>query len=86
MELIKTKSKRMNGRLSECLKDRIACMRSMIRILVDRVKDFGDISYLRRRNDELTAQLRESRREETHLQSFLKEADAKAEKLSAEIF
>jgi len=61
-------------------------MRSMLRILVERVKDSGDISYLRRRNDELTAQLRESRREESRLQGFLKEADAKAEKLSAEIF
>jgi len=60
-------------------------MRSMIRILVDRVKDSGDITYLRK-NDKLSAQLRKSRREETCLQGFLKEADAKAEKLSTEIF
>jgi len=39
MELIRTKSRKLNGRLSGCLKDRIACMQSMIRILVDRVKD-----------------------------------------------
>jgi len=32
------------------------------------------------------AQLRESRKEEIRLQSFLKEADAKAEKLNMEIF
>jgi len=91
MELVRTKFKRMNGRLSGCLKDRIAIMRSMIRILMERIKDSGDISYgdggyLRRRNDELTAQLREARREETRLQGFLKEADIKAEKLSVEIF
>jgi len=47
MKLVRTKSKKMNGRLSGCLKDRIAIMRSMIRILVERVKDSGDISYLR---------------------------------------
>jgi len=86
MELVRTKSKKLNDRLSGCSKNRIACMRSMIRILVKRVKDSGDISYLRRRNDELTAQLRESRREEIRLQGFLKEADAKVEKLSNEIF
>jgi len=86
MELVRTKSKRMNGRLSGCLKDRIAIMRSMIRIMVERIKDSGDVSYLRRRNDELTSQLREARREETRLQEFLKEAEVKAEKLSTEIF
>jgi len=64
MELVRTKSKNLNGRLSGCLKDRIVCMRSMIKILVDRIKDSGDITYLRRRNDELAAQLRESKREE----------------------
>jgi len=85
MELVRTKSKRMNGRLSGCLKDRIAIMRSMIRILVEIIKDSGDVSYLRR-NDELTAQLREARREETRLQGSLREADEKAEKLSSEIF
>jgi len=48
MELVRTKSKNVNGRLSGCLKDRIVCMRSMIKILVDRFKDSGDITYLRR--------------------------------------
>jgi len=52
---------------------------------VERVKDTGDVSYFRRRNDELVSQLRESRKEEPRLQSFLKEADVRAEKLNSEI-
>jgi len=47
MELIRTKSKNLNGKLSGCLRDQIACMRSIIKSLVDRVKDMGDVSYLR---------------------------------------
>jgi len=43
------------------------------------------VIYVRRHNDELAAQLRESRREETRLQDLLKEADVKSNKLSAEI-
>jgi len=86
MELIRFKSKRMNGRLSGCLKERIVWVKSMVKILADRLKDTGDVSYLRRKNDELTSQLRESRREESRLQGFLKETDAKIEKMSAELF
>jgi len=44
-----------------------------------------DVSYLRRRNDELASQFRESKKEESRLQAFLKEADARAEKLNSEI-
>jgi len=76
----------MNGRLSGVLKNRIACLRSVIMALVDRVKHTDDISYLRRRNDELVAQLRESRKEETGLQTCLKEADGKVNKLNLEIY
>jgi len=86
MELIRSKFKNINGRLSGYLKDRIVCIRSIIKILVDRIKDSGDVSYLRRRNDELSAQIRESRKEEARLQSLLKEADIRAEKLSMEVF
>jgi len=86
MELIRTKSKNLNGRLSGYWRDRIVCLRTVIKSLVDRVKDSGDLSYLRRRNDELAAQLRESKKEESRLQSFLKESDAKNEKLNSEIF
>jgi len=86
MELARSKSKNLNGRISGCLKDRISCIRSVIKNLVDRVKDTGDVTYLRRRNDELASQLRESKREEDRLQSFLKEADLKIEKLNGEIY
>jgi len=86
METVRVKSKKLNGRLSGILKDRINCMKTVIKALVDRVKDSGDVTYLRRRNDELSGQLREAKKEEGRLQSFLKEADAKAEKLSSEIF
>jgi len=57
----------------------------MVKILADRLKDTGDVSYLRRKNDDLTSQLRESRREESRVKGFLKEADAKIEKMSAEL-
>jgi len=85
METICSKSRNLNGRLSGCLRDRIACVRTVIKSLVDRVKNTGDVSYLRRRNDELGAQLRESKKEESRLQGFLTEADAKNEKLNNEI-
>jgi len=65
MELVRTKSKSLNGRLSGYLKDRIVCTRSVIRVLIDRLKDTGDITFLRRRNDELASQLREAKREES---------------------
>jgi len=85
MELIRTKSRKMNGRLSGCWKERILAMRSMIGILTERVKDSGDLAYLRRRNDELNVQLRTSKRGEARLQDALREADAKIEKLTIEI-
>jgi len=85
MEIIRTKSKKISGRLSGCWKDRVLAMRSMIGILVERVKDSGDLAYLRRRNDELSVQLRTSRRGEARLQDSLKEADSKIEKLTSEI-
>jgi len=86
MELIRTKSKNLNGRLSGCLRDRIECMRSIIKCLAVRVKDMGDVTYLRRKNDELMVQIRESKKEESRLQSYLKEADAKIERLNTENF
>jgi len=85
METIRFKSKKMNGRLSGALKDRIVCMRSIVRALVERVKDTGDVPYLRRRNDELASQLREATKEERRLEAQLKEADNKIEKLNREI-
>jgi len=86
MELVRTKSKFLNGRLSGYLKDRIACTRSVIGALIDRLKDTGDITFLRRRNDELASQLREAKREEPRLNSYLKEADNKIDQLNSELF
>jgi len=85
MEMARFCSKKINGKFSSVLKDRIVCLRSIIKALAERVKNTGDVSYLRRRNDELASQLRESRKEESRLQAFLKEADSKVEKLSSEI-
>jgi len=85
METVRFKSKKMNGKFSGVLKDRIICMRSIIKALVERVRDTGDVPYLRRKNDELASQLRESRKEERRLDAHLKEADIKIEKLSSEI-
>jgi len=85
METVRFKSKKINGKFSGVLKDRIICMRSIIRALVERIKDTGDVPYLRRRNDELASQLRESRKEETRLQAHLKETNNKIEKLNREI-
>jgi len=85
IETARSKSKRMNGKLSGIIKDRIVCLRSIIKSLAERVKDTGDVQYLRRKNDELASQLRESRKEESRLQSHLKEADARAERLNTEI-
>jgi len=85
MEMARFRSKKINGKFSGVLKDRIVCLRSIIRALIERIKDSGDVMYLRRRNDELASQLRESRKEESRLQAFVKEADKKMEKLNLEI-
>jgi len=86
METVRTKSTNLNGRLSGHLKDRIACSRSVIRALIERVKDSGDITFLRRRNDDLAAQLREAKKEESRVNSYLAEADKKIDQLNSEIF
>jgi len=86
IELVRIKSKSFNGRLSGCLKDRIVCTRSVIKILIDRLKDSGDVTFLHRRNDELASQLREAKREESRLNSYLKEADSKIDNLNSELF
>jgi len=85
MEMARFRSKKINGKFSGVLKDRIVCLRSIIKALTERIKDTGDVTYLRRRNDELASQLRESRKEESKLQAFIREADNKIEKLNAEI-
>jgi len=85
METVRFKSKKLSGKFFGVLKDRIVCMRSIVKALVERVKDTGDVPYLRRRNDELASQLRESRKEESRLQAHLKEADNKIEKLNRKI-
>jgi len=85
MEMARFRSKKINGKFSGVLKDRIVCLQSIIKALIERIKDTGDVTYLRRRNDELASQLRESRKEELRLQAIIKEADKKMEKLSLEI-
>jgi len=85
VELARFKSKKLNCRISGCIRDRVECLRSVVKTLVDRAKDAGDLSYLRRRNDELAAQLRESKKEEGRLKSLLKESDVKNGKLNSEI-
>jgi len=79
-EMARFRSKKINEKFSGVLKNRI--VRSIVKVLAERVKDTGDISYLRRRSDELASQLRESKKEESRLQTFLKEADSRAEKLN----
>jgi len=85
METARFRSKKINGKFSGVLKDRIVCLRSIIKNLAERVKDTGDVSYLRRRNDDLASQLRESKKLETKLQTSLKEAENKIGKMSLEI-
>jgi len=43
MEAVRFKSRRMNGRLSGALKDRIVCLRAIVKLLVDRLKDTRDV-------------------------------------------
>jgi len=49
MEMARFRSKKINEKFSCVLKDRIVCLRSIIEVLAERVKDTGDVSYLRRR-------------------------------------
>jgi len=85
METIRFKSKKMNGAFSGALKDRIACTKVVINALVERIKETGDLKYLRRRNDELASQLRESCKEESSLKNCLKEAKEKIKDLGDEL-
>jgi len=52
METVRTKSNNMNGRLSGILKDRIACVKTVIKTLIDKVKDTGDVSFLLKKQSE----------------------------------
>jgi len=85
METARFRSKKINGKFSGVMKDRIICLRSVVKVLADRVKDTGDVTFLRRRNDELAMQLRESKNVELKLQSSLRDADVRAERLEREI-
>jgi len=85
MEMARFRSKKINGKFSGVLKNRIVYLRSIIKALIERIKDSGDVTYLRRRNDELASQLRGSRKEESRLQAFVREADKNMEKLNSEI-
>jgi len=85
MELGRSKSNNLNGVISGCMKDRIICLRTLIRSFMERLKDSGDVTYLRRRNNELSSQLRESRKEETSLKNRLKVTEEKIKELGAEL-
>jgi len=52
---------------------------------MERLKNSGDVTYLKKRNDELSSQLRETRREETALKNRLKIAEEKIKELSCEL-
>jgi len=85
MELGRSKSNNLRGVISGCIKDRIICLRTLIRFFMERLKDSGNITYLRRRNDELSSQLRETRKEENALKNRLKVAEEKIRELGAEL-
>lgn len=63
IEEVRTKSTRIQGRLSGRLRDCVTSARLIIQTLVDRLEDRGDTTYIKLQNIDLTAQIRAANRE-----------------------
>lgn len=63
IELMRSKCSRIQGRVSGRIKDCVANSLVIVRTLVERLGERGDMAYMKLQNTELEAQLRASRRE-----------------------
>lgn len=71
LEIIRIGSGNVQGGLQSQMKKRVTALKEVVRVLAEKVEDIGDPSYLRRRNAELTAELRASRKETEKLKRDL---------------
>lgn len=62
LEEVRTKSTRIQGRLSGRLRDCVTSARLIIQTLVDRLENRGDTTYIKLQNIDLTAQIRAANR------------------------
>lgn len=63
LEVIRRGSGNLQGQIQSQMKRRVVALKEVIRVLAEKVEDGGDPLYLRRRNMELSAELKTSKRE-----------------------
>lgn len=71
LEIIRIGSGNLQGGLQSQMKRRVNALKEVIRVLAEKVEDIGDPAYLRRRNAELAAELKASKRETERLRRDL---------------
>lgn len=71
LEIIRIGSGNMQGGLQSQMKRRVNALKEVIRVMAEKVEDIGDPAYLRRRNAELAAELKASKRETERLRRDL---------------
>lgn len=81
LEVIRIGSGNMQGGLQSQMKKRVTALKEVVRVLAEKVEDIGDPSYLRRRNAELTAELKVSRKETEKLRRDLSDLKSVVESL-----
>lgn len=81
LETIRIGSGNMQGGLQSQMKKRVTALKEVVRVLAEKVEDIGDPNYLRRRNAELTAELKVSRKETEKLRRDLSDLKSVVENL-----
>lgn len=75
----------MQGGLSSHIKRRLNVVKQVVRVMAEKIEDVGDPGFLRRRNAELTAELRVSKRETAQLRRDLADLKKIVEDLKSRI-
>lgn len=85
VEEIRKKCGNIQGGLSGHMRRRILAVKATVKMLMDKTADLGDPSYLRRRNLELSGDLRMAEKEISRLKNTVKDLQAVVEELKASI-
>lgn len=79
MEVVRLKSKNMQGTLSGILKDRINGLRGAIECLLDKLEVSGDVTYYKTKNNELTAENKRLKKEGERCEQEKRQKDKEIE-------
>ncbi|RLU24748.1 hypothetical protein DMN91_002838 [Ooceraea biroi] len=85
IDTARAKSGRIQGKLSGQMKKRIDSLKKVVEIMSERVKDVGDVAFLRQRNSELVAQVRYAQPTADKLRKDLAEAEERVRVLQEEV-